>query len=107
MSLNKLGDALVAVADLRAARERFDQSLEIRKHLALAKPASAEAQRDLFVSYFRLGRVTGEAQWWSKALEIAQRLNTDGRLAPSDAKFLDPLRAKGAVGNKNASAGQK
>ena len=85
---------LVAAGDLKAARERFVQSLETRQRLAKANPSSAAAQRDLIVSYAKLGQLTGERDWWSKALEIAERLNRDGHLPPRDAGIIDYLRNK-------------
>ena len=61
--------------------QAYQQSLEIRKRLAAADPANTQAQRDLSVSYNKLGDVQvqlGDTQAALKAyqqsLEIRQRL---------------------------------
>jgi hypothetical protein len=44
------------------ALDAYQKSLEIRKTLAANDPQSAQAQRDLFVSYTKLGRVNIELE---------------------------------------------
>jgi hypothetical protein len=89
--------------DLRSARERFEQSLEIRQGLAKANLSSAAAQRDLVVSYAKLGQLTGEKDWWSKTLEIAERLNRDGHHSAGIAKRSQSWRRGGpAAGSAQA-----
>ncbi|MCW5977326.1 MAG: tetratricopeptide repeat protein [Bryobacteraceae bacterium] len=81
MSLSKLGDVLVAAGDLGGARERFTQSLAIREKLAQANPASAEAQRDVSLSFNRLGDVLvaagdlgGARERFTQSLAIREKL---------------------------------
>ena len=57
ISLNRLGDILVAIGDLEAARRLFEQALDISRRLADADPASAQSQRDLSISLNRLGDI--------------------------------------------------
>ena len=87
-----LGDVLVASGDLSGGRARYEQSLQIRERLSAANPSSAEAQRDLLVSHMKLGRFPGGDSHWSKALEIALKLQSQGRLAPRDAGIVDALQ---------------
>jgi tetratricopeptide (TPR) repeat protein len=71
----------VAAGDLKSARERFEQSLEIDQGLAKANPSSAEAQRDVSVDLNKLGDVLVEAgdlksarERFEESLEIDQGL---------------------------------
>ena len=70
------------------------------QRLAKANPSSAEAKRDLIVSYFKLWRLTGEKDSWRKALEIAEKLNRDGQLAPRDAWIIDDFGRKANAGKE-------
>ena len=73
-----------------AARQAFQQGLEIAQRLAQADPTSAQAQRDLSVSFERLGnvqlqsgQVTEALRSYEKGLEISQKL---AAADPSDAQ---------------------
>jgi len=94
ISFERLGDVAVQAGQLDEARRRFEQGLEIRERLAAQNPSSAEALRDLIVSYAKLGGLTGHAAWWQKALRVAEGLEAEGRLAPVDAWMLPVLREK-------------
>ena len=81
VSLNELGDVLVAAGDLAGARGRYAEALAVRTKLAKDNPASAEAQRDLGVSYTKLGDVALEggnhahaADFYRKSLLIMEPL---------------------------------
>jgi tetratricopeptide (TPR) repeat protein len=91
VSLERLGDVAVAAGDLTVAHGRFEESVRIRRTLARANPTSAEAQRDLIVSLCRLGTVTDSRPLLTEALEIAQRLERSGRLAPRDRRLLEKI----------------
>jgi hypothetical protein len=80
--------------ELSGAQARFEQSLAIAERLAAANPTSAEAQRDLLVSHWRLGDLSDGEHHWSRALEIALDLHRRGLLAPSDAWMVDELRRR-------------
>jgi len=94
VGLDELGDVLVAGGELVEARKRYEEGLEIAKKLALGNPGSAAAQRDIVVSCWKLGDLTGEKGYWQRALEIFERLYSEGRLAPVDEKFLPILRER-------------
>ena len=94
--MNKLGDVLVKAGDLSGATARFEASLKVSERLAETNPGSAEAQRDLIVSYAKLGEVVPHQGWWSRGLAVCERLAAEGRLAPTDAWMLDELRERAA-----------
>ncbi|MBL8998937.1 MAG: tetratricopeptide repeat protein, partial [Gemmatimonadetes bacterium] len=81
VALNTKGDVQVAAGDLAAARESFEASLQIDRHLAAANPDSAQAQRDVSVSLDKLGDVQVAAgdlaaarKSFEDSLQIARRL---------------------------------
>ena len=57
VSLNELGDVLIAQGDLGGARGRYQEGLDIFKRLAAADPSSAALQRDVGASLNKLGNV--------------------------------------------------
>jgi hypothetical protein len=70
-----------AAGDPAEAARRYQQALAITERLAQADPANAAYQRDLSVSYNRLGDLTaggadpdGSARIYRQALEFSQRL---------------------------------
>jgi tetratricopeptide (TPR) repeat protein len=72
---------LVAAGDLAGARGRYEEALAVDTKLAKDNPASAEAQRDLSVSYTKLGDVALEggnhahaADFYRKSLLIMEPL---------------------------------
>jgi len=77
----KLGDVSQQAGQMDAAREFYQQYLDIAKKLAAADPANAEAQRDLSVSYQRMGDVSQQAgrldaarEFYQQYLDIAKKL---------------------------------
>lgn len=57
-ALDRLGDVQQAQGDLAAALANYQRMFEILERLASADPSSAEAQRDLWVSHFKLAQIT-------------------------------------------------
>ena len=57
-------------------------------------PESAEAQRDLIVSYAKLAGIFPRQGWWARAHAVAARLAREGRLAPVDAWMVEDSRRK-------------
>jgi predicted negative regulator of RcsB-dependent stress response len=57
LSLNKVGDVLLAAGDQAGARVTYEESLAIMRKLAAADPGNAEWQRDLSVSLGKVGDV--------------------------------------------------
>jgi len=71
----------VAQGDLVGARARFQESLELIKRLAAADPSSASLQRDLSVSFNKVGEVlvaqgdlVGARARFQESLELIKRL---------------------------------
>ena len=91
-----LGDVLVKAGDLSGAKGRFEESLKVRERLAETNPGSAEAQRDLIVSYAKLGSVLPGQGWWARGLAVCERLVAEGRLAPADQWMLQELSRRAA-----------
>ena len=81
VALSELGDVLVEQGDLAGAKQRYHESLEIDKRLAVADPSSASVQRDLSVSLIKLGDVlveqgdlAGAKQRYQESSDILKRL---------------------------------
>ena len=81
ISLNRLGDILIAIGDLEAARWHFGQALAISHRVADADPANAQSQRDLSISLNRLGDIRvamgdleAALRHFEQALAISRRL---------------------------------
>ena len=92
VSHERIGDVLRAQGDGPGALAAYRRSLALRETLAARDPSNAEWQRDRIVSYVRLRVATGEREWVLKALQLAQSLQQDGRLAPRDARMIDILK---------------
>ena len=52
---DKLGDLSVSLGDPRAAREHFQQALELRREIAAQNPDETQAQRDVLLSLEKVG----------------------------------------------------
>lgn len=73
-----LGDLHVALGNGTEAKRLFERSLEIAERLANQEPGRADFQRDLAVSYERIGDITEapEAEHWlDRAVAIRRRLH--------------------------------
>jgi hypothetical protein len=90
----------VSAGDLAAARGYFEQGLAIARKLAEADAASAEKQRDLGVSHFKMMQLAEKAGDRPAAREHLQdfiaawdRLEAEGRLpSPNDQRILQYRR---------------
>jgi len=101
VSYNKLGDLAEAAGDAAAARDWYTQALEIAQRLVQlvqADPGNVEFQRDLAISYNKLGdlaEAAGDAaaarDWYTQALEIAQRLVQLVQADPGNVEFQRDL----------------
>jgi tetratricopeptide (TPR) repeat protein len=101
VSYERMGDLFRVLGQGEEARQAFATSLAIRERLAQAEPGRADYQRDLIVSWVQMSEIdTARArEHLSRALDIARRLNDEGRLAPVDAWMVDELaRRLGEVG---------
>jgi hypothetical protein len=126
ISLNRLGDALAFDHQPDEALVQFTEAHELTRRLIAQDPADAEAQRDLVISHYNLGRLHfymgGQAPTTQTALaelrlarhafdsaaRLAAALRDAGRLFASDAAMpaeLDKLVgvADGAIDKATAS----
>lgn len=92
----ELADVLVKAGDLEGAKARFEASLRVRERLAQQNPGSAEAQRDLWVSLWRLAQM-GHIVTWVNVLERMEAMNARGTLLHTDKPFLEQARARASA----------
>jgi len=92
VGLSGLGDVLVAESNLPAARQVYEDSRDIRKHLAEANPGHAGRQVDLAVSHERMGDIAVRLGYTEEALKVFQTArNIYGKLLapfPGHPQFL-------------------
>lgn len=69
-----------SAAPHRGAKSRFEASLAVREKLAAANPGSAEAQRDLWVSMWRIAK-NGQGVHWSHVLQRMEAMAAGGVLS--------------------------
>ena len=101
MSFERLGDLAKAQGNLPEAQRFFGESLRIRQRLAESDPANAAWQRDLWVCYWRIAKVTEQqnlpeaGDYWQKALVTLERMVAAGLfVSEQDLGVLSSLRAK-------------
>ena len=96
VSYERMGDIDRALGEGDCAQTAYLKSLSIRDRLATAEPSRADYQRDLIVSCAKMSEnVPNEAhKYLSRALEIALRLQNQGRLAQADVWMLEELRGR-------------
>jgi tetratricopeptide (TPR) repeat protein len=88
ISLAKIADARIKMGDRDKALEAYRRSLLIRDKLAAGDPGNAQWQGDLMVILVKLGDASDDPKTnYRRALEIARRLDMEGRLA-TDQKAL-------------------
>ncbi|MGE5778519.1 MAG: hypothetical protein ACM30D_04330 [Hyphomicrobiales bacterium] len=87
-----VGDVLALQGQLDAALDAYTESLAIAERLAKADPGNASCQRDLFVSYSKLGLIEEQkgspASYYSNAEKIIREL---ARLDPTNAQWQQDL----------------
>jgi hypothetical protein len=92
VSLQKLGDVLVQGGDLAGARGRYGMSHAIVEDLAAADLESAEAQRHVWASLWRLASLEGAGVAWKDVLARMEAMQAAGALFPADGPFLEQAR---------------
>jgi hypothetical protein len=87
--------------DLSGALSAYRQSLAIAEQLAGSDPSNAGWQRDLWVSYVKMARVSEESkpedaqQWWRKAYETLAAMKAQGLfISPQDEQNLRSIKRK-------------
>jgi tetratricopeptide (TPR) repeat protein len=90
-SYQRIGDLFHALGQGEEARQAFAKMLAISERLAQAEPGRADYQRDLIVSWVKMSEIepARAREHLSRALDIARRLDDEGRLAPADAWMVD------------------
>jgi hypothetical protein len=81
---------LVKAGDLGGAKARFEDSLKIAERLA---KQSAEAQRDVWVSMWRLAQLQGGGVTWAQVLAKLEEMKERGTLSPGDKPLRQQARA--------------
>jgi tetratricopeptide (TPR) repeat protein len=102
ISWTNLGEVRSAQGDLPGAPQAYTAAKDIADKLAAADPGNAQWQRDLVVSHWNLAdllertpeRTAEPSGHWSQALAIARALADTGRLAPTDAYFVETLQQR-------------
>jgi predicted negative regulator of RcsB-dependent stress response len=93
VSHNRIGDVLFSQGDRDGALTAYRTALAVRETLTRRDPANTQWQRDLIVSYVKMAEAepTAARAQLSRALDIARTLQSEGRLAPTDAWVIDDL----------------
>ena len=73
------------------ARDAYQQALAISERLAQAEPDRADYQRDLAVSWVKVGQSANSREALVRAFAVLSSLNTSGRLNPADLPLLESL----------------
>jgi tetratricopeptide (TPR) repeat protein len=91
VSHNRIGDVLFSQGDRNRALTAYRTALAVRETLTRRDPT--QWQRDLIVSYVKMAEAepTAARAQLSRALDIARTLQSEGRLAPTDAWVIDDL----------------
>jgi hypothetical protein len=85
-----------AAGDLASARKSFEDSYEIFRRLAAANPSSAAAQRDVWVSMWKLASLPNPSVRWRDIADAMRQMQARGVLAPSDMHFLKEAQRRAA-----------
>ena len=95
------GDARMAQGDVSGALESYEAGLAIATRLAASDAGNAEWQRDLAISYERLGQVSAEDKnfvkarhYWQQEIEIAERLMAADPTNADWPRFVAVVRIK-------------
>jgi hypothetical protein len=89
-----IGDVLIATGELGAALKSYRDAFATTEGLARADPGNAGWQRDLAFSHWRLAQYGDQPHFhWQQVVNILRELEHQGRLAPTDQKWL-PIAEK-------------
>jgi hypothetical protein len=89
----------VAQGDLPGALESYRASMAIAERLAKSDPNNAGWQRDLAWSRWRLAQYADRPRvHWQEVVRILKGLEAEGRLAPTDRKWL-PIAEQNLAGS--------
>jgi hypothetical protein len=90
-----MGDLLSSLGQGEAARQYYENSLDIRAKLAQAEPNLLERQLDLVVSFYKLsflyqGKV--KLDYLNRALQILLDLQRANKLPPQNAGWITAVQ---------------
>ncbi|WP_346907536.1 tetratricopeptide repeat protein [uncultured Roseibium sp.] len=96
VSFDRIGGVLVAQGKLGEALERYEAGLAVAERLAGSDPSNSEWQRDLIVSCVKVSEAAPVRAKFllERALEIAERLETESHLAPRDDWMIKELHRR-------------
>ncbi len=98
VSYERVGDVQFAQGDLAAALKSYENSLVIREQWANSHPDNTSWQWELFLAYSRLADYTNrKEEFFSKAVELLERLHAKDRLAPSRLIWIEITKNRLAI----------
>ena len=106
-----IGDARRELGQLALALSQYERAMGVFSYLSSCDPGNAAWQRDLIVSHWELAELAEQtpargakaADHWSQALAIARTLADTGRLAPTDAYFVETLEDRLAAAQASSA----
>jgi hypothetical protein len=87
VALDAVGDILVKRNDLAGALSAYEEGLAIARTLAEGDPTSADAQRDLWVSLWRMANMRAPGHGWAAVKTQWDAMRARGMVAPEDEHF--------------------
>jgi hypothetical protein len=103
-----MGNLLVALGEGEKARRFYQDALDLSRRLVAAEPQRADYQRDLAVSFSRMGRIDPEhaPDHIRNAVAILRSLKERGALLPPDEPWLGSLEDSLAAAEADGSASE-
>jgi tetratricopeptide (TPR) repeat protein len=93
VSITKIGDVEFSRGNLQQAAKAFREALVIAEALSAADPANVVWLRDVITGHYSLAMAGDDpVPHFERALQIAEMMEADGRLAPADAYIPGALR---------------
>ena len=100
VSINKIGDMLVARNNFSEALAHYQEGLEIVRGLSALDPANMVLRRDVWVSLWHLASFReDQIAAWSEIVEELETMRRDGVLISSDEQYI-------AMARENLAAAQ-
>ena len=96
VSHEKIGNVRVAQGDLTGALSSYEAGLAIAAKLAAGDPGNAAWRRDVIISCVKISAAAPDRarEHLSRALDMARKLEAEGRLAPRDAGMPEDLERR-------------
>jgi tetratricopeptide (TPR) repeat protein len=92
ISHERLGAILVKTGRRPEALDAYRRTLTIRERLAAADPGNALWQTDLVLALFQVARLGDNPRAnLTRALEITQRLDREGKLSADQRRWIDSI----------------